>query len=52
MSTDKNGRLLLPSGVYEKLKSFQLARLVYDITEQVNSKAQESMQRLSGEVYR
>ena len=23
MSTDKNGRLLLPSGGYEKLKSFQ-----------------------------
>ena len=29
MSTDKNGRLLLPSGGYEKLKSFQSARLIY-----------------------
>lgn len=32
MSTDKNGKLLLPYGGYRKLKSFQLARLVYDIT--------------------
>lgn len=32
MSTERNGNLLLPSGGYEKLKSFQLARLVYDIT--------------------
>ena len=32
MSTERNGNLLLPSGGYEKLKSFQLARQVYDIT--------------------
>lgn len=28
----KNGGLLLPSGGYQFLKSFQLARLIYDIT--------------------
>lgn len=32
MGTDKYGELLLPSGGYRMLKSFQLARLVYDIT--------------------
>ena len=32
MDTDKNEKLLLPSGGYRKLKSFQLARLIYDIT--------------------
>ena len=32
MSTDKNGELLLPSGGYQWLKSFQLAQLIYDIT--------------------
>ena len=32
MSTDKNGELLLPSGGYRWLKSFQLAQLIYDIT--------------------
>ena len=32
MITDKNGELLLPSGGYRRLKSFQLARLIYDIT--------------------
>ena len=32
MSTDKYGQLLLPSGGYRNLKSFQLARLIYDIT--------------------
>ena len=32
MSTDKNGELLLPNGGYRRLKSFRLARLVYDIT--------------------
>jgi four helix bundle suffix protein len=32
MGTDKNGELLLPSGGYRRLKSFQLAQLVYDIT--------------------
>ena len=29
---DENGGLLLPSGGYRRLKSFQLARLIYDIT--------------------
>ena len=29
---DENHKLLLPSGGYRKLKSFQLAQLVYDIT--------------------
>ena len=28
----ENGGLLLPSGGYRRLKSFQLARLIYDIT--------------------
>jgi four helix bundle suffix protein len=32
MSTDKYGDLLLPSGGYRSLKSFQLAQLIYDIT--------------------
>ena len=32
MGTDKNGDLLLPSGGYRRLKSFQLAQLIYDIT--------------------
>lgn len=32
MGTDKNGTLLLPSGGYARLKSFRLARLIYDIT--------------------
>jgi len=32
MFTDKYGELLLPSGGYRRLKSFQLARLIYDIT--------------------
>ena len=32
MSTDKHGDLLLPSGGYRQLKSFQLAQLIYDIT--------------------
>ena len=32
MITDQNGKLFLPSGGYRKLKSFQLARLIYDIT--------------------
>ena len=32
MITDKNGELLLPSGGYRRLKSFQLTRLIYDIT--------------------
>ena len=32
MSTDKYGELLLPYGGYRRLKSFQLARLIYDIT--------------------
>ena len=32
MNTDKNGELLLPNGGYHRLKSFQLARLIYDIT--------------------
>lgn len=32
METDKNGELLLPSGGYKRLKSFQLARLIYDVT--------------------
>jgi len=32
MSTDKYGNLLLPSGGYRRLKSFQLAQLIYDIT--------------------
>lgn len=32
MNTDKNGELLLPSGGYRRLKSFQLTRLIYDIT--------------------
>ena len=32
MGTDKYGDLLLPSGGYRRLKSFQLAQLVYDIT--------------------
>ena len=32
MGTDKYGELLLPSGGYARLKSFRLARLIYDIT--------------------
>ena len=32
MGTDKYGDLLLPSGGYRRLKSFQLAQLIYDIT--------------------
>ena len=32
MDTDKYGDLLLPSGGYRRLKSFQLAQLIYDIT--------------------
>ena len=32
MGTDKYGELLLPNGGYRRLKSFQLARLIYDIT--------------------
>lgn len=32
MGTDENGELLLPSGGYARLKSFRLARLIYDIT--------------------
>ena len=32
MSTQRNDGLLLPSGGFRKLKSFQLARLIYDIT--------------------
>ena len=32
MGTDGNGELLLPSGGYRRLKSFRLARLIYDIT--------------------
>ena len=32
MSTDRNEELLLPYGGYRRLKSFQLARLIYDIT--------------------
>ena len=32
METDGNGGLLLPSGGYRKLRSFRLARLIYDIT--------------------
>ena len=32
MGTDKNGDLLFPSGGYRRLKSFQLAQLIYDIT--------------------
>ena len=32
MITDKNGELLLPSGGYRRLKSFQLTRRIYDIT--------------------
>ena len=32
MSTERYGDLLLPSGGYRRLKSFQLAQLVYDIT--------------------
>ena len=32
MGTNKYGDLLLPSGGYRSLKSFQLAQLVYDIT--------------------
>ena len=32
MSTDKYGELLLPNGGYRRLKSFRLARLIYDIT--------------------
>ena len=32
MKTEGNGALLLPSGGYRNLKSFQLARLIYDIT--------------------
>ena len=32
METDGNGELLLPSGGYRNLKSFRLARLIYDIT--------------------
>ena len=32
MNTEKIGDLLLPSGGYGRLKSFQLAQLIYDIT--------------------
>ncbi len=32
MTTDKNNELLLPSGGYRNLKSFRLARLIYDVT--------------------
>ena len=32
MGTDMYGELLLPYGGYRRLKSFQLARLIYDIT--------------------
>ncbi|MBR2365427.1 MAG: four helix bundle suffix domain-containing protein [Lentisphaeria bacterium] len=32
MGTDEYGDLLLPSGGYRRLKSFQLAQLIYDIT--------------------
>ena len=32
MGTDGYGGLLLPSGGYRRLKSFRLARLIYDIT--------------------
>ena len=32
MITDKYGKLLLSSGGYRRLKSFQLTRLIYDIT--------------------
>ena len=32
MRRDKKEDLLLPSGGYQHLKSFQLARLIYDIT--------------------
>ena len=32
MRRDKKENLLLPSGGYQRLKSFQLARLIYDIT--------------------
>lgn len=32
MSTESDCDLLLPSGGFERLKSFQLARLIYDIT--------------------
>ena len=32
MGTDTYGDLLLPSGGYRSLKSFQLAQLIYDIT--------------------
>ncbi|MBO4646709.1 MAG: four helix bundle suffix domain-containing protein [Lentisphaeria bacterium] len=32
MGTDRNGKLLLPSGGYKRLKSFRLAQLIYDIT--------------------
>jgi len=32
MDKDGNERLLLPSGGYRKLRSFRLARLIYDIT--------------------
>ena len=32
METYENGDLLLPSGGYQNLKSFRLARLIYDIT--------------------
>ena len=32
MGTDEKGFLLLPSGGYARLKSFRLARLIYDIT--------------------
>ena len=32
MCTEMYGDLLLPSGGYHRLKSFQLAQLVYDIT--------------------
>ncbi len=32
MSSSPSEKLLLPSGGYTKLKSFQLARLIYDIT--------------------
>ncbi len=32
MTTSRKGDLLLPSGGYRRLKTFQLARLIYDIT--------------------
>ncbi len=32
MNTEKTPTLVLPSGGYRKLKSFQLSQLIYDIT--------------------